>query len=183
MSSFALRGIRYHCLASFCMVGTCRWYQDQGLDYASNCMGASFSWASRVSPDAQTDLWMSDVDGCRHLTGCTVISDCRLFKCIYPVRHLKTRKARGMPAWWDVGRCRSCCCKVRWPSRIHTKSVLWKCLLLHHHQARGFSGISWASPCVRGRSPRALPFSRWTCVPEPTLHEAQGEDPARKHSW
>lgn len=145
-------------------------------------MGVPFSWASWVSPDAQTNLWMSDIDRRRHLTGCTVIFDHRLFKYIYPIGHLKTRKACEVPARWDVGRCRSHRCKVRWPSRTCTKSILQKRLLLHHRQARGFSGISWASTCVHGRSTRALPFSRWARVPDSSLHEAQGEDPARKHS-
>lgn len=163
------------------MVGTCRRYQSEGFDYANNRMGVLFSWASWASPDAQTNLWMSDMDRCRHLTGCTVISDCRLFPCVYPIGHLKTRETCEIPAPRDVGRCRSGHCKVRWPSRICTMSVLQQCRL-HHCQVRAVSGISWASTCVCGRSTRALPFSQRTRVPEPTLQEViQGEDPARKH--
>lgn len=82
-------------------------------------MGAPFSWASWVSPDAQTNLWMSDTDRRRHLTGCTVIFYCRLFKSIYPTGHLKTRQACEIPAGQDIGRCRSGHYKVQDMYKVH----------------------------------------------------------------
>lgn len=113
-----------------------------------------------MTPDAQTNLGMSDTDRHGNLTGGMVIFGCRLFQCIYPVRCLKTREACEIRA---VGRCRSGRCEVSL-----SQIVLQQRRLLHH-QLRGFLGISWASTC--GRSTRALPFSR---VPEPTLHETPG---------
>lgn len=82
-------------------------------------MGAPFSWASWVSPDAPINLRMSDTDRCRHLIGCRVIFDCRLFKSIYPMGHLKTRQACEIPAGRDVGRCRSGHCKVQDMCKVH----------------------------------------------------------------
>lgn len=135
-------------------------------------MGVSFSWASSVTPGAQTSLGMTGTDRHRYLTGGTVVFGCRLLQCMYPILCLQTRAVCEI---WGVGSAgvvtvRYCC-----PSRKSPSSTFSSIFIIGWGGSWGCLGLP---PVPVGEAQE--PFLFHVCLSPPCRRH---KDPTRKLSW